>query len=90
MKQPSKLQAEDDKVADALRHSWVYHLPKELWPFAQLARWERPIGWQLLMWPCWWSAMLAVIAAQDVRLFTTWTGNAGSYPVIFKNSCRFL
>lgn len=47
-----------DKVADALKHSWVYRLPKWLWPYAQLARWERPIGWQLLMWPCWWSLML--------------------------------
>ena len=49
----------EDKVADALKHSWVYHLPRWLWPYAQLARWERPIGWQLLMWPCWWSASLA-------------------------------
>ncbi len=49
---------EEDKVADALRHSWVYSLPKWLWPYAQLARWERPIGWQLLMWPCFWSFML--------------------------------
>jgi len=55
---------QEDKVADALRHSWVYHLPKALWPYAQLARWERPIGWQLLMWPCWWSVMLGVMAAQ--------------------------
>lgn len=51
---------EEDKVADALRHSWVYHLPKWVWPYAQLARWERPIGWQLLMWPCWWSFVLAL------------------------------
>jgi len=54
----------DEKVADALKHSWVYQLPKSIWPYAQLARWERPIGWQLLMWPCWWSVMLAIIAAQ--------------------------
>jgi len=50
----------DEKVADAVKHSWVYRLPKWLWPYAQLARWERPIGWQLLMWPCWWSFMLAL------------------------------
>lgn len=53
----------DDKVADALKHSWVYGLPRSTWPYAQLARWERPIGWQLLMWPCWWSAALAFNAA---------------------------
>lgn len=48
------------KVADALKQSWVYRLlPQSLWPYAQLARWERPIGWQLLLWPCWWSLALA-------------------------------
>lgn len=34
-----------------------------LWPHAQLARWDRPIGWQLLMWPCFWSAALAANVA---------------------------
>ncbi len=58
----------DAKVADALKHSWVYQLPKTLWPYAQLARWERPIGWQLLMWPCWWSVMLGIIASQTAGL----------------------
>ena len=43
-------------VSDALKGSWVHRfLPVSLWPYAQLARWERPIGWKLLMWPCWWS-----------------------------------
>lgn len=50
----------DQMVSDALRGSWVHKfLPKAIWPYAQLARWERPIGWQLLMWPCLWSVMLA-------------------------------
>ncbi|MGI9399615.1 MAG: 4-hydroxybenzoate octaprenyltransferase [Rhizobiaceae bacterium] len=49
------------KVADAIRGSWVYQLlPERYWPYAQMARWERPIGWRLLMWPCWWSLMMAV------------------------------
>ena len=51
------------RVADAPSGHWVYRaLPRSLWPFAQLARWDRPIGWWLLMWPCWWSAALAVAA----------------------------
>lgn len=63
---------DNNKVADALKHSWVYNLPEWLWPYAQLARWERPIGWQLLMWPCWWSLALAWNkTANDV-------GNAGA------------
>lgn len=52
----------DQTVADAAKGSWVYRLPPAIWPYAQLARWERPIGWQLLMWPCWWAVMLAAIA----------------------------
>ncbi|GGD07964.1 4-hydroxybenzoate octaprenyltransferase [Aureimonas glaciei] len=49
-----------DRVSDAPSDNWVYRiLPARLWPHAQLARWDRPIGWQLLLWPCWWSAALA-------------------------------
>ena len=52
--------ASGERVADAPSQNWVYRaLPRALWPYAQLARWDRPIGWQLLLWPCWWSAALA-------------------------------
>ncbi len=51
------------RVADAPSGHWVYRvLPRGLWPYAQLARWDRPIGWQLLLWPCWWSAAMAASA----------------------------
>jgi 4-hydroxybenzoate polyprenyltransferase len=51
------------RVADAPSDNWVYQaLPRWVWPYAQLARWDRPIGWQLLMWPCFWSAALAANA----------------------------
>ncbi|MBO9420687.1 4-hydroxybenzoate octaprenyltransferase [Labrenzia sp. R4_2] len=51
-------------VADAVKQHWVdTRLPAGLRPYARLARWERPIGWWLLLWPCWWSAALAAIAA---------------------------
>jgi 4-hydroxybenzoate polyprenyltransferase len=51
------------RVSDAPTGHWVYRaLPRWLWPYAQLARWDRPIGWQLLRWPCWWSAALAASA----------------------------
>jgi 4-hydroxybenzoate polyprenyltransferase len=55
--------AAQGRVADAPSGHWVYRaLPRAVWPYAQLARWDRPIGWQLLMWPCWWSAALAASA----------------------------
>ena len=51
------------RVADAPTGHWVYRmLPRAAWPYAQLARWDRPIGWWLLLWPCWWSTALAAVA----------------------------
>ena len=51
-------------VADAVTGNWVdTRAPDWLKPYARLARWDRPIGWWLLLWPCWWSAALASIAA---------------------------
>lgn len=51
------------RVADASANSWVMTLlPSSVLPFAQLARWDRPVGWQLLLWPCLWSLLLFVIA----------------------------
>ena len=32
-------------------------------PYLRLMRADRPIGTWLLLWPCWWSAALAWIAA---------------------------
>jgi len=62
------------RVADAPSGNWVYRvLPRPLWPHAQLARWDRPIGWQLLMWPCFWSAALAAnVASSPANLNTVW------------------
>jgi 4-hydroxybenzoate polyprenyltransferase len=59
------------RVSDAPSDNWVYRfLPRGLWPYAQLARWDRPIGWQLLLWPCLWSAALASNAAAAAGTFS--------------------
>lgn len=68
-----QMQQTDDfagRVADARSDNWVHRtLPRSWWPYAQLARWDRPIGWQLLMWPCFWSsAMAANVLAAEGRL----------------------
>ncbi len=48
------------QVADAPRGNWVdRYAPKAVRPYLKLARFDRPIGSWLLMWPCWWSAALA-------------------------------
>jgi 4-hydroxybenzoate polyprenyltransferase len=62
--------SDSGRVADAPSNNWVYRvLPRGAWPYAQLARWDRPIGWQLLMWPCFWSAALAANVAAAAGSF---------------------
>lgn len=47
-------------IPDAKRGNWVDRLlPAAIRPYAQLARLDRPIGWWLLLLPCWWSLALA-------------------------------
>jgi len=53
----------DRPVPDAARGNLVDGLaPASVRPYLRLARIDRPIGWQLLLLPCWWSAGLAAIA----------------------------
>lgn len=55
-----------DTVADAAPGNWVdRYMPRPLRPYARLARLDRPIGWWLLLWPCWWSAALAAVAGGE-------------------------
>lgn len=51
-------------LPDAPPNNWLdRYAPDWLKPYGRLARWDRPIGWWLLLWPCWWSSALAAIAA---------------------------
>jgi 4-hydroxybenzoate polyprenyltransferase len=44
--------------------TWVdKYAPVEARPYLRLARADRPIGIWLLLWPCWWSILLAAPAA---------------------------
>lgn len=52
-----------DTVPDAQPGNWVQrYAPAALLPFLQLARFDRPIGAWLLLFPCWWSLCLAELA----------------------------
>ena len=56
--------AADRALPDAVRGHWADRLtPQGLRPYFRLARIERPIGWWLLLLPCWWSAGLAAVTA---------------------------
>jgi 4-hydroxybenzoate polyprenyltransferase len=50
------------RVADATGN-WVDRsAPQWLRPYLRLTRLDRPIGWWLLLLPCWWSSALAAVA----------------------------
>ena len=49
---------------DAPLNNWIdRYCPLAARPYAQLARLDRPIGWWLLVLPCWWSSCFASIVA---------------------------
>lgn len=52
--------ATDQGFTDIRRDGWAMRLcPRALRPYALLARLDRPIGTWLLLFPCWWSLLLA-------------------------------
>lgn len=53
---------ETSQILDAVKGSWVDRLPESIRPYGQLMRLDRPIGWWLLLLPCWWGLVLAQIA----------------------------
>jgi 4-hydroxybenzoate polyprenyltransferase len=51
---------DEARPADAAPVTWVdRYAPAEVRPYLRLARADRPIGIWLLLWPCWWSILLA-------------------------------
>ncbi|MEO9463382.1 MAG: 4-hydroxybenzoate octaprenyltransferase [Marinomonas sp.] len=58
----------DDIVPDTQHRGLVARLPQLPRDLAQLARFDRPIGWWLLFWPCVWGVWLAGAGAQWLLL----------------------
>lgn len=47
-------------IADARPDNWVdRYAPPGTRPYLKLGRFDRPVGTWLLLWPCWWSILLA-------------------------------
>jgi 4-hydroxybenzoate polyprenyltransferase len=62
----------DRAIPDAMFGNWVDRLaPFWVQPYLRLARLDRPIGWWLLVLPCWWSA--ALVASYQSRAFPSLT-----------------
>ncbi len=52
-----------DAVFDAVPDNWVdRYAPPKTRPFLRLSRADRPIGTWLLLLPCWWGLLLAMLA----------------------------
>jgi 4-hydroxybenzoate polyprenyltransferase len=61
----ARIPPEASVLPDAQPASLILRLtPPAVLPFVQLARLDRPIGWQLLLAPCWQSAALAGLAGR--------------------------
>lgn len=63
--------ARQSSLPDTERHWLIRALPPAARPYALLARFDRPIGWWLLFWPCAWGVALAgsAVARWDLLLW---------------------
>ncbi len=58
------------QASDIPRGGWVDRFaPRAAHPYIRLARFDRPIGMWLLLFPCWWSIALASVAPEHWHLF---------------------
>ncbi|WP_417603994.1 4-hydroxybenzoate octaprenyltransferase [Primorskyibacter flagellatus] len=70
--QPPMPEAEG-QVSDAVRGNWVDRLaPKPARPYFRLSRLDRPIGTWLLLLPCWWGLLLAMLSDGQTRWEDLW------------------
>ncbi|WP_372612464.1 4-hydroxybenzoate octaprenyltransferase [Aquicoccus sp.] len=70
---PEPNQQVGEAVADAVKDNWVDRLaPVPTRPFLRLSRADRPIGTWLLLLPCWWGLLLAMLHDGQARWFDLW------------------
>jgi 4-hydroxybenzoate polyprenyltransferase len=61
---PPQSQTSANPASDIPKGAWVDRLlPSTARPYARLARWDRPIGTWLLLFPCWWGIAMAAEGA---------------------------
>ncbi|SNR65479.1 4-hydroxybenzoate octaprenyltransferase [Puniceibacterium sediminis] len=66
-------EGENGTVADAVKGNWVDRLaPARTRPYLRLSRLDRPIGTWLLLLPCWWGLMLAMLHDGATRWEDLW------------------
>ncbi|WP_293440672.1 4-hydroxybenzoate octaprenyltransferase [Planktotalea sp.] len=63
----------DVTIADAVKDNWVdTTAPNWLRPYLRLSRFDRSIGTWLLLLPCWWALMLAMLWSGNACWFDAW------------------
>ena len=73
----------DALIADAKATNWVDRFaPAFLKPYLKLGRFDRPIGYWLLLWPCWWSVALAAREAPVGWHLAVASGNGWPDPLL--------
>ena len=73
MTHPGAAPDPEGQVSDAVRGNWVdHHAPAWSRPYLRLSRADRPIGTWLLLLPCWWGLLLAMVADGQARWFDLW------------------
>ena len=61
------------QVADAVKGNWVDTLaPRWTRPYLRLSRADRPIGTWLLLLPCWWGLLLAMLSTGTATFYDAW------------------
>ncbi|MEL7213604.1 MAG: 4-hydroxybenzoate octaprenyltransferase [Pseudomonadota bacterium] len=72
---PEQNGPDQGQVADAVEGNWVDTLaPLATRPYLRLSRADRPIGTWLLLLPCWWGLLLAMLHTGTATLYDAWIG----------------
>ncbi|UXX82247.1 4-hydroxybenzoate octaprenyltransferase [Roseovarius pelagicus] len=68
-----KPQNQTNQIADAVQGNWVDRLaPERTRSYLRLSRADRPIGTWLLLLPCWWGLLLAMLSDGQARWLDLW------------------
>lgn len=61
------------QIADAVKDNWVDRFaPNPVKPYFRLSRLDRPIGTWLLLLPCWWGLLLAMMSTGNASWQDAW------------------
>ena len=73
MSEPSPTPEAEGQVSDAVKGNWVDHYaPRAARPYLRLSRADRPIGTWLLLLPCYWGLLLAIVSDGQASWHDLW------------------